>query len=151
MNSNGNIAVHLPVLDGKKNWDRWVKQMKVIFGFQDVLEIVSNGFEPLPENPTDVQRNTHREAKKKDCKALFYIHQCVDNKVINLNLLRMELNVPQRIKGRKIKERYNVIVVKNMGIMLLNAGSTKIERERTKSKKLMWPKKIHILMLIQSC
>jgi hypothetical protein len=81
MNSNGNIAAHLPVLDGKKNWDRWVKQMKVIFGFQDVLEIVSNGFEPLPENPTDVQRNTHREAKKKDCKALFYIHQCVDNKV----------------------------------------------------------------------
>jgi len=59
MNSNGNIAAHLPVLDGKNNWDRWVKQMKVIFGFQDVLEIVSNGIEALPENPTDVQRNAH--------------------------------------------------------------------------------------------
>jgi hypothetical protein len=29
MNSNGNISAHLSVLDGK-NWDRWVKQMKVI-------------------------------------------------------------------------------------------------------------------------
>jgi len=81
INSNGNIATHLPVLDGKKNWDKWVKQMKVIFGFQDVLEIVSNGIEALPENPTDVQRNAPKEAKKKDCKALFYIHQCVDDKV----------------------------------------------------------------------
>ncbi|KEH22209.1 hypothetical protein MTR_7g034340 [Medicago truncatula] len=35
----------------------------------------------LSANPTEVQRNAHREAKKKDCKALFYIHQCVDNKV----------------------------------------------------------------------
>jgi len=82
MNSNGNISAHLPILDGKKNGDRWVKQMKVIFGFQDVLEIVSNGIESLPENPTDVQRNAHKEAKKKDCKALFHIHQCVDNKVL---------------------------------------------------------------------
>jgi len=28
--------------------------MKVIFGFQDVLEIVNNGVEELPENLTDV-------------------------------------------------------------------------------------------------
>jgi len=49
--------------------------MKVIFGFQDVLEVVNNGVEALPENPTDVHRNAHREVKKKDCKALFYIHQ----------------------------------------------------------------------------
>lgn len=72
MNSSGNIVAHLPILDGKKNWDRWVKQMRVIFGFQDVLEIVSNGIEALSENPIDVQRNAHKEAKKKNCKALFY-------------------------------------------------------------------------------
>jgi hypothetical protein len=62
-----------------------VKQIKVIFGFQDVIEIVNNGVEALPENPTDVQRNAHREAKKKDCKTLFYIQQCVDNKVFEKN------------------------------------------------------------------
>jgi len=31
--------------------------MKLILGFQDVIEIVNNGVEALPENPTDVQRN----------------------------------------------------------------------------------------------
>jgi len=51
MNANGNIFTHLPVFDGK-NWDRWVKQMKVIFGFQEVLEIVNNRVEALPANPT---------------------------------------------------------------------------------------------------
>ncbi|MCI43258.1 hypothetical protein A2U01_0064495 [Trifolium medium] len=29
----------LPLLDAK-NWDRWSKQMKVIFGFQEVQEVV---------------------------------------------------------------------------------------------------------------
>lgn len=30
-------------------------------------------------SPTDVQRNAYKEAKKKDCKTLFYIQQNVDN------------------------------------------------------------------------
>jgi len=34
--------------------------MKVVFGFQDVLAIVSNGVEVLPENLTDVLRNAHK-------------------------------------------------------------------------------------------
>jgi CII-binding regulator of phage lambda lysogenization HflD len=55
--------------------------MKVIFGVQEVLEVVNNGMEALPANPTDAQRNAFREAKKKDCKALFYIHQCLDSKL----------------------------------------------------------------------
>lgn len=58
-----------------------MKQMKVIFGFQEVFEVVNNVVESLPTNPTEVQRIAHREAKKKDCKAIFYIHQCMDNKV----------------------------------------------------------------------
>jgi len=55
--------------------------MKVIFGFQDVLEVVNNGVEALPANPTDVQRTAHNEAKKKDYKSLLYTYQCVGNKV----------------------------------------------------------------------
>ena len=31
--------------------------------------------------PIDVPTNAHKEAKKKDCKALFYNHQCMENKV----------------------------------------------------------------------
>ncbi|MCI92970.1 retrovirus-related pol polyprotein from transposon TNT 1-94, partial [Trifolium medium] len=48
----------------------------------DMLEVVNNGVEALPGNPTDAQRTAYREMKKKDCKALFCIHQCVDSKVL---------------------------------------------------------------------
>jgi len=55
-------------------------------------------------------------------------------------------------QGKKFdKRRYNALIVTSMNVMLLNAGSIKIERERTKSKKQMLLMKIHILMLIQSC
>ncbi|MCI57102.1 retrovirus-related pol polyprotein from transposon TNT 1-94, partial [Trifolium medium] len=37
--------------------------------------------DPLPANPTDQQRTTFREVQKKDNKAIFLIHQCVDAKV----------------------------------------------------------------------
>ncbi|KAK2426061.1 putative mitochondrial protein [Trifolium repens] len=67
----------LPLLDAK-NWDRWHKQMKVIFGFQEVQDVVETAIEPLPANATDAQQTAHRALKKKDFKAMFFIHQCVD-------------------------------------------------------------------------
>lgn len=33
---------------------------------------------PIEDNVTDVQRTAHKELKKKNYKALFLIHQCVD-------------------------------------------------------------------------
>ena len=80
MAGNNNFHANLPVFDGK-NWDRWVKQMKVIFNVQEVYEQVNAAITPLPENANEEQRTTFREAKKKDNKALFLIHQCVDSKV----------------------------------------------------------------------
>jgi len=47
--------------------------MRSLFGAQDVLELVENGYEDLAANATEVQRAAFREQKKKDCKALFYI------------------------------------------------------------------------------
>ncbi|MCH94407.1 retrovirus-related pol polyprotein from transposon TNT 1-94, partial [Trifolium medium] len=67
----------LPILDGS-NWDRWHKQMKVILGFQDVQEVVETGVAELAEDATEAQRQAHRALKKKDFKAMFFIHQCVD-------------------------------------------------------------------------
>ena len=78
MNSNGFPSTNLTVLDGK-NWDRWSAMMKSLFGAQDVLEIVQNGYEDLAANATDAQRTAFKEVKKKDCKALFYIQQYVDS------------------------------------------------------------------------
>ncbi|XP_019455103.1 PREDICTED: uncharacterized protein LOC109356227 [Lupinus angustifolius] len=47
-------------------------------GYQEVDEIVEQGFQPLSEGGTKEQRRMHKENKKKDCKAMFLLHQCVD-------------------------------------------------------------------------
>jgi hypothetical protein len=52
--------------------------MRVIFGFQDVLDIIELGFASLGQNPTEAERAVYREARKRDCKAMFLLHQCVD-------------------------------------------------------------------------
>jgi len=49
--------------------------MKNLFGAQDLLEIVHNGVSDLTANATEVQRNAHKDLKKKDCKALFLINK----------------------------------------------------------------------------
>ncbi|XP_019423028.1 PREDICTED: uncharacterized protein LOC109332500 [Lupinus angustifolius] len=76
--ANGNgFSMTLPVLD-TKNYDRWRIQMKAIFGFQEVYEIIQNGYQEIEDDANEAQRTIFRESKKKDCKALFLIHQCVD-------------------------------------------------------------------------
>ncbi|PNX90251.1 F-box protein [Trifolium pratense] len=52
--------------------------MKSLFGAQDCLDVVLNGYDELVENPTDAQRNAFKENKNKDYKALFYIQQNCD-------------------------------------------------------------------------
>ena len=49
---NGNFPASMPVLKGK-NYDDWCAQMKVIFRFQDVTEVVLEGVQELDRNPTD--------------------------------------------------------------------------------------------------
>ncbi|CAJ2637748.1 unnamed protein product [Trifolium pratense] len=76
MNTQG-FGTNILILDGK-NWDRWSAVMKSLFGAQECLEVVVNGYDELGANPTNDQRNTYKENKKKDCKALFYIQQNCD-------------------------------------------------------------------------
>nr|KYP69347.1 hypothetical protein KK1_008536 [Cajanus cajan] len=76
--SNGNFPATLPVLEGGKKFDQWCAKMRVIFGFQDVLDIVKEGVQEVDSGATEDQKAANKEAKKKDCKALFIIHQCVD-------------------------------------------------------------------------
>ncbi|KAK2431500.1 hypothetical protein QL285_029719 [Trifolium repens] len=80
MNGNSGMSTKLPVFDGK-NWNRWMKQMTVLFGAQDVLELVTEGYVPVAADATDAQKLAQKDTKKKDQKALFYIHQCVDENV----------------------------------------------------------------------
>ena len=49
--------------------------MRVLFDFHDVWDVVENGVPLLANNATDAQRVAHRDQKKKDRKALYFIHQ----------------------------------------------------------------------------
>ncbi|KAK2410801.1 hypothetical protein QL285_046143 [Trifolium repens] len=72
-NLSNSFGGKLLILDSN-NWDRWHKQMKVIFGFQEVQEVVENGVTPLVENATEAQRTEHRAMNKKDFKVMFFLH-----------------------------------------------------------------------------
>lgn len=73
MASNNGIPGNLPILDGK-NQDRWCAQMKLLFRFQDVIEMVENDVHGS-SNSIEAQK---KEATNRDGRALFLIHQCVD-------------------------------------------------------------------------
>lgn len=52
--------------------------MKVLFGYQNVLEVIKNDVISLVQDTTETRQETHKEEKKKDFKALFLIHKCID-------------------------------------------------------------------------
>ena len=78
--TNGNFPANFPVLDGR-NYDQWSMKMKAILSYQDVWDLVVNGLDPLPANPTAAQQAIYRDAKKKDCKGLCILHQCVNQAI----------------------------------------------------------------------
>ena len=77
-NGNGGFSGNLLILDGK-NWSRWCTQMKVLFGFQDVMDIVKVGVQEPVEGSSDAVKAACKEQKKRDYKALYLIHQCVND------------------------------------------------------------------------
>jgi hypothetical protein len=56
MNTKG-FGTNILVLESK-NWDRWCAVMKSLFGAQDVLDLVTDGYEDLGENPTEAPENS---------------------------------------------------------------------------------------------
>ena len=60
MASNGPFPANLPVLTGK-NFSRWQVQMKDLFGFQDLPDIIENGVEVPRDNALDAQKARFKE------------------------------------------------------------------------------------------
>ncbi|XP_030448004.1 uncharacterized protein LOC115670781 [Syzygium oleosum] len=82
VSSAGNVQPQLPRFDGK-NFEHWKIQMEVLFGFQELTEIIEEGFvepEAAADSTTEEQR-TIKENRKKDRKALFYIFQAIDSSI----------------------------------------------------------------------
>lgn len=53
--------------------------MQSLSDFYETQEMVTNGIPELVENATDARRVTHKEAKKKDCKAAYCIQSALDS------------------------------------------------------------------------
>ncbi|RDX81771.1 hypothetical protein CR513_37508, partial [Mucuna pruriens] len=74
------ILGNLPVFDGK-GYEDWCVKMDAILGFQELDEIVKDGFQEPSKNASAEQKETHRENKRLDCKARVLLHQCVSANV----------------------------------------------------------------------
>ncbi|XP_017420475.1 uncharacterized protein LOC108330506 [Vigna angularis] len=91
----------------EKNWSRWSTQMWVLFKYQDVLEVVEDDHQEFPAGVADDQK---AEERKKDNKALFIIHQCVDDahfeKIQHVETTREAWSILIRChtEGEKIKK-----------------------------------------------
>ena len=71
----------------RNNYEYWSLTMKALFRGQDVQEIVQHGYvEPEDmtsyNNLTWVEKDVLREQRKKDGKALFYIHQVMHESIL---------------------------------------------------------------------
>ena len=82
--SSGVMQPQIPRFAGK-NYEHWKIQMKVIFKFQEIWEIVETGYEePKPEEEKTMQPAQKRElneSRKKDQKALTFIHQVITEEI----------------------------------------------------------------------
>ena len=79
-------SLQTPIFTGK-NYEYWSLTMKALFRGQDVQEIVQHGYaEPADmtsyNNLTQAEKDVLREQRKKDGKALFFIHQVMHESIL---------------------------------------------------------------------
>ena len=79
-------SLQTPIFTGK-NYEYWSLTMKALFRVQDVWEIVQHGYaEPAGRaaynHLTQVEKDVLREQRKKDGKALFFIHQAMHESIL---------------------------------------------------------------------
>ena len=78
---------------GKDNYEKWSIQMRSLLISQDLWDLVENGYE-VPSSPQDearlseAQKNTLKDSRKRDHKALFLIYQGIDEATFEKNFLR---------------------------------------------------------------
>ena len=89
--------------------------MKVLFGFQYIQEVVESGIPPLATGASDAQKVANKEAKKKDYKAMFLLHQCMD-----------DAHFEKISKATSAKEAWDII-------QRCHAGGEKVKKVRLQS------------------
>ena len=84
--SSTSVSLQTPIFTGK-SYEYWSLSMKALFRGQDVWEIVQHGYaEPADmtayNNLTQDEKDVLRKPRKKDGKALFYIHQAMHESIL---------------------------------------------------------------------
>ncbi|PNX80701.1 retrovirus-related Pol polyprotein from transposon TNT 1-94, partial [Trifolium pratense] len=127
--------------------------MRSLFGFQDTLEVVTNGVQELQANATPEQRNSYRDLKKKDSKAMYATQAACyegEEKVKNMKLqaLRSQYEVLEMDKNESIAE----YVSKVQGLVHTMKNCGEIITDRMIIEKVMRtliPNYDHIIAAIQ--
>ena len=79
-------SLQTPIFTGN-NYEYWSLILKDLFKGQDVWEIVQHGYAKPTDmiaynNLTQAEKDVLREQRKKDGKALFYIHQAMHESIL---------------------------------------------------------------------
>jgi hypothetical protein len=69
------------------------------------MDVVSNGYAKIIDTATEAQYAVHSETKKKDGKALFYIHRCVD-----------DANFEKIVSAKNAKEVWGILAHSYVGV-----------------------------------
>ena len=97
---NSSVQPSIPILNGK-NYYRWCVQMRVLFDYHKLLGVIENRVVDLAENTSKAQQINHFENKKKDRKALYCIHQEVNDevfdKIVEAKLSKQSLGYPNGV------------------------------------------------------
>jgi len=86
--NNNNSQFHIPRLT-KQNYDMWCIQYKALLRSQELWELIEDGYtEPKSTREeaamSNAERQTLRESRKKDNKALFTIYQGLDEATLEM-------------------------------------------------------------------
>jgi hypothetical protein len=79
------LQPQIPIFNGKI-YDYWSIRMKTLFCFQDVWDLVENGFPEQADKQayhalSQAEKDLLKENKKKDSKALFFIQQAMQESI----------------------------------------------------------------------
>ena len=79
-------SLQTPIFTGK-NYEYWSLTMNSLFRGQDVWDIVQNGYAELADqtaynNLSQAEKDILMEQRKKDGKALFFIHQAMHESIL---------------------------------------------------------------------
>ncbi|XP_019433216.1 PREDICTED: uncharacterized protein LOC109340097 [Lupinus angustifolius] len=133
MTNNGGFLLTLPVLDGM-NYDCWRNQMKAIFGFQEVFEVVQHGYQEIEEGAVEAQRINGAETAKHAWDSLEKSYEGMAKiKKVKLQQLRRQYELLQMEESDSVAEYMTKILT--LTIKMRSCG--KVLKEKSIVEKVL--------------